>query len=358
MVDVAAKDVTRRVARAGGRIVMQPATLALIRAGSAKKGDVLGVARIAAIQAAKRTSELIPLCHPLALTRVAVAFDHDAAASAIAIEVTAETLGQTGVEMEALTAAAVGLLTVYDMCKAVDRGMRIEGVRLLEKSGGKSGHFKAGRERPRACCHPRGRSAPRWPDGGRGARAAPAAVSRAHGRTGCAPARRLQQRVDQVVDAERGATAVDRGASRVERVEEFDENAPMRVVREGHRVGPAAARRFLADRLAPAVVMIERRACRASARRWPWSPRDRSAPESRDRRPSSRRARPARRRRSASAAATESSVSMTCTADVAANAVTSATRGVSERKRSSVWIACVSSTPPPSRASVPRPGSS
>ena len=143
MVDVAAKDVTKRVARAGGRIVMRPATLALIRAGSASKGDVLGVARIAAIQAAKRTSELIPLCHALALTKVAVAFDHDTVGSAIAIEVTAETLGQTGVEMEALTAVAVGLLTIYDMCKAVDRGMRIEGVRLLEKSGGKSGHFKA-----------------------------------------------------------------------------------------------------------------------------------------------------------------------------------------------------------------------
>jgi len=122
---------------------MQPATFALIRSGSASKGDVLGIARIAAIQAAKRTAELIPLCHPLALTKVAVAFDQDVGASAIAIEVTAETLGQTGVEMEALTAAAVGLLTVYDMCKAVDRGMRIEGVRLLEKSGGKSGHFKA-----------------------------------------------------------------------------------------------------------------------------------------------------------------------------------------------------------------------
>jgi cyclic pyranopterin phosphate synthase len=144
MVDVAAKDVTKRVARAGGRIVMRPATLALIRAGSASKGDVLGVARIAAIQAAKRTSELIPLCHALALTKVAVAFDHDTVGSAIAIEVTAETLGQTGVELEALTAVAVGLLTVYDMCKAVDRGMRIEGVRLLEKAGGKSGHFKAG----------------------------------------------------------------------------------------------------------------------------------------------------------------------------------------------------------------------
>jgi len=123
---------------------MQPATFAMIHSGSASKGDVLGVARIAAIQAAKRTSELIPLCHPLALTKVTVTFDQNAAASAIAIEVTTETLGQTGVEMEALTAAAVGLLTVYDMCKAVDRGMRIESVRLLEKSGGKSGHFKAG----------------------------------------------------------------------------------------------------------------------------------------------------------------------------------------------------------------------
>jgi len=144
MVDVAAKDVTKRVARAGGRIVMQPATFALIGAGSAKKGDVLAVARIAAIQAAKRTSDLIPLCHPLPLTRVAVEFDPDAAGCAMAIEVTAETLGRTGVEMEALTAAAVGLLTIYDMCKAVDRGMRIEGVRLLEKSGGKSGDFTAG----------------------------------------------------------------------------------------------------------------------------------------------------------------------------------------------------------------------
>jgi cyclic pyranopterin phosphate synthase len=143
MVDIAAKDVTKRVARAFGRIRMQPSTLALIGAGSAKKGDVLGVARVAAIQAAKRTSELIPLCHPLALTHVAVEFEHDVKASAITIAVTAETSGRTGVEMEALTAAAVGLLTVYDMCKAVDRGMCIDGVRLIEKSGGKSGHFKA-----------------------------------------------------------------------------------------------------------------------------------------------------------------------------------------------------------------------
>jgi cyclic pyranopterin phosphate synthase len=143
MVDVAGKDVTKRVARAGGRIVMQAATLALVRSGSAKKGDVLGVARIAAIQAAKRTSDLVPLCHPLPLTRLAVEFALDDEAGAVAIEVTAETLAQTGVEMEALTAAAVGLLTIYDMCKAADRAMRIEGIHLIEKSGGKSGHYRA-----------------------------------------------------------------------------------------------------------------------------------------------------------------------------------------------------------------------
>lgn len=141
MVDVAGKDKSKRIARAGGRIAMRPATLELIRSGTADKGDVLGVARIAAIQAAKRTAELIPLAHPLPLTRVSVAFALEDAA--VVIEVTAETLDRTGVEMEALTAVAVGLLTIYDMCKAVDRGMRIEEVRLLEKSGGKSGHFKA-----------------------------------------------------------------------------------------------------------------------------------------------------------------------------------------------------------------------
>jgi len=141
MVDVGDKAVTRRVARAGGRIVMQPATLALIRSGSAKKGDVLLVARIAAIAAAKRTADLIPLCHPLPLTHVAVDFALDDAQSSVSIEVTAETMARTGVEMEALTAAAAGLLTVYDMCKSADRGMRIEALRLLEKSGGESGHY-------------------------------------------------------------------------------------------------------------------------------------------------------------------------------------------------------------------------
>jgi cyclic pyranopterin phosphate synthase len=146
MVDVGGKDVTRRVARAGGRIAMAPATLELIARGDAKKGDVLGVARVAAIQAAKRTSDLVPLCHPLPLTRVAVDFALDRDACAVRVEVVAETLGRTGVEMEALTAAAVGLLTIYDMCKAVDRAMRIEGVRLLEKSGGRSGHFVAAGE--------------------------------------------------------------------------------------------------------------------------------------------------------------------------------------------------------------------
>ncbi len=143
MVDVGAKDETRRVARAAGSIRMRPETLALIQAGSAKKGDVLGIARIAAIQAAKRTGELIPLCHPIALTRVAAEFAIDAGANTIAVEVTAETVGRTGVEMEALTAASIALLTIYDMCKAVDRGMTIESVRLLEKAGGKSGHWRA-----------------------------------------------------------------------------------------------------------------------------------------------------------------------------------------------------------------------
>jgi len=143
MVDVAGKAVTKRVARAGGRIAMLPATLTLIRSGGARKGDVLGVARIAAIQAAKRTADLIPLCHPVPLTRVAVEFTFDLDAPAVEIEVTAETRDRTGVEMEALTAVATGLLTIYDMCKAVDRAMRIEHVRLLEKSGGRSGHLRS-----------------------------------------------------------------------------------------------------------------------------------------------------------------------------------------------------------------------
>ena len=142
MVDVAAKAVTKRIARAGGRISMLPATLELIRGCVSKKGDVLGVARIAAIQAAKRTSDWIPLCHTLPLTRVAVEYSFDTKDSAVTIEVTAETLARTGVEMEALTAAAAGLLTIYDMCKAADRAMRIADIHLLEKSGGKSGHFK------------------------------------------------------------------------------------------------------------------------------------------------------------------------------------------------------------------------
>ena len=143
MVDVGAKAETARVARAGGRIRMAPATFALIRSGSAKKGDVLGIARIAAIQAAKRTSDLIPLCHPLALTRVTAEFTLDAKQNRVTIEVTAETVGRTGVEMEALTAVSAGLLTIYDMCKAADRGMVIEDIRLLEKQGGKSGHWTA-----------------------------------------------------------------------------------------------------------------------------------------------------------------------------------------------------------------------
>ncbi|WP_439112488.1 cyclic pyranopterin monophosphate synthase MoaC [Hydrogenophaga sp.] len=143
MVDVAAKASTHRVAVAQGHISMEPATLALIQSGNAKKGDVLGIARIAGIQGAKKTSDLIPLCHPLALTRVAVEFEVDTAAHSVLCKATAECTGQTGVEMEALTACSVALLTIYDMCKAVDRGMTISGLRLMEKRGGKSGHFVA-----------------------------------------------------------------------------------------------------------------------------------------------------------------------------------------------------------------------
>ena len=143
MVDVGQKPATARSATATGSIRMLPATLALISAGDAKKGDVLGIARIAAIQASKRTAELIPLCHPLALSHVAVSFALDVPANSVHMTVQAQTTGPTGVEMEALTAASVGLLTIYDMCKAVDRGMVIENLRLLEKSGGKSGHWQA-----------------------------------------------------------------------------------------------------------------------------------------------------------------------------------------------------------------------
>jgi cyclic pyranopterin phosphate synthase len=143
MVDVAAKAETHRVARAGGCIRMQPATFALIANGQAKKGDVIGIARIAAIQGAKRTADLIPLCHPLPITRVAVDFELDAAASTVHCTAQVETVGRTGVEMEALTAVQVGLLTIYDMCKAADRGMVMTDIRVLEKRGGKSGEWVA-----------------------------------------------------------------------------------------------------------------------------------------------------------------------------------------------------------------------
>ena len=143
MVGVGEKTETARQARAAGSILMRPETLALIVEGAAKKGDVLGVARIAAIQGAKRTSELIPLCHPIALTSVSVDFEVDGPTNAVHCLASAECCGRTGVEMEALCAVSIGLLTIYDMCKAVDRGMRIEGVRLLEKIGGKSGHWTA-----------------------------------------------------------------------------------------------------------------------------------------------------------------------------------------------------------------------
>ena len=143
MVDVGSKAETHRVARAEGRILISPAALAAIEAGDSKKGDVLGVARVAAIQAAKRTSELIPLCHPLPITRVSVDLRIDRSPASVVCTAQVESFGRTGVEMEALVAVQIGLLTVYDMCKAVDRSMRIDGVRLLEKSGGQSGHWVA-----------------------------------------------------------------------------------------------------------------------------------------------------------------------------------------------------------------------
>ncbi len=144
MVDVAGKQDTHRVAITTGRIVMRAETLQKIKNGTASKGDVLGIARVAAIQGAKRTSDLIPLCHPIALTSVDVEFKMLDDASAVECTARAESVGRTGVELEALTAVSVALLTIYDMCKAVDRGMRIEGVRLMEKRGGKSGLWQAG----------------------------------------------------------------------------------------------------------------------------------------------------------------------------------------------------------------------
>jgi cyclic pyranopterin monophosphate synthase len=141
MVDVSDKPVTARTATARVRVIMEPATLAMIQAGSAKKGDVLGVARLAGIMGAKRTADLIPLCHPLPISSVKVDLETDVAMHAVDITATVRTTGQTGVEMEALTAASVAALTVYDMCKAVDRSMRIEGLRVTHKAGGKSGEF-------------------------------------------------------------------------------------------------------------------------------------------------------------------------------------------------------------------------
>ncbi len=143
MVDVGSKNETHRIAIASGTIRMKPETLAIIESGTAKKGDVLGIARIAAIMAAKRTSDLIPLCHPLALTRVTVDFSIDATQSSIHCTAQVETFGKTGVEMEALTAVQIGLLTIYDMCKAVDRGMMMSEIKVLEKHGGKSGDWVA-----------------------------------------------------------------------------------------------------------------------------------------------------------------------------------------------------------------------
>jgi len=144
MVDVSGKDATTRIATAEGRVVMQKETLELVLSGNAKKGDVLGAARIAGIMAAKKTSELIPLCHPLLLSKVEVDISPDHAMPGLLVRATVKINGQTGVEMEALTAVSVACLTIYDMVKAVEKGMRIEGIRLLEKSGGKSGDYRAG----------------------------------------------------------------------------------------------------------------------------------------------------------------------------------------------------------------------
>jgi cyclic pyranopterin monophosphate synthase len=143
MVDVSAKPATEREAVAEGRVVMTPKTLAIVRKGNAKKGDVLGVARIAGIQAAKRTHELIPLCHPLAITQIEIDIAPDAKLPGVKVTARVKVASQTGVEMEALTAVAVACLTIYDMVKAVERGMRIEGIRLIEKRGGRSGHYRA-----------------------------------------------------------------------------------------------------------------------------------------------------------------------------------------------------------------------
>ncbi len=144
MVDVSGKAATERVATAEGRVVMQKATLDLVLSGNAKKGDVLGAARIAGIMAAKKTSELIPLCHPLLISKVEVDIAQDDALPGLVVRATVKINGQTGVEMEALTAVSVACLTIYDMVKAAEKGMRIEGIRLLEKSGGKSGDYRAG----------------------------------------------------------------------------------------------------------------------------------------------------------------------------------------------------------------------
>jgi len=141
MVDVSAKDETHRVARACGHIQMQTATLKALQAGNHKKGDVLGIARIAAIQAAKRTSELIPLSHPIPITKISIAFETKMRPARVLCHATVETVGRTGVEMEALTAVSAALLTIYDMCKAIDRGMQLTDIRLVEKRGGKSGHW-------------------------------------------------------------------------------------------------------------------------------------------------------------------------------------------------------------------------
>jgi cyclic pyranopterin monophosphate synthase len=154
MVDVGAKPVTERTATARARVTMQPATLALIRSGGAKKGDVFGVARLAGIMAAKRTADLIPLCHPLPISKVEIEIDPEHSLPGFLVRATVKVTAQTGVEMEALVATSIACLTIYDMCKAIEKGMRIEGVRLLEKTGGKSGPWRAENATPKAQASP------------------------------------------------------------------------------------------------------------------------------------------------------------------------------------------------------------
>ena len=257
MVDVGDKPATERVAIAEGRVVMRPETVALIRSGDAKKGDVLGTARIAGIMAAKRTHELIPLCHPIALTQVAVDLTLDDALPGVVVRAEAKTVGATGVEMEALTAAAVACLTVYDMAKAADRGMRIEAVRLIEKRGGKSGHVARRGRRD----HER-----RAADAGRGSAGAPA---RRRPRT----ARRRDRSARRSLRPHVGARR--RGAARAAAIRQFGDGRLRAARRRRGARASAAERRRRSPPPAirsPARCGPARRRASSPARRCPRAP--------------------------------------------------------------------------------------